>query len=81
MKPKDRHFIYPYTCQSCGSDDINVTSSTGEDIEGEFKERYYCNNCGANGTVKGKAQDGPNDWSFGGELFSGKRETGGMEKL
>lgn len=81
MKPKNRYFEYPYTCQNCGSDDVNITNSAGEDIQGEFKERYRCRDCGCNGTVKGLAEDGPNDWSFGGDLFSGRRIQSSMEKF
>jgi len=70
MRPSERYFELPYECQSCGSDDVGAYKSSEEEPGGEFEEGWYCDNCGAVGKVSGVGDEGPEQWSFSGVMFS-----------
>jgi len=58
-------------CGQCDSPAIEMTDSSGNVVDGPFRERYHCNDCGALGLIRGEAGAPPDEWKKTGTLFNG----------
>jgi hypothetical protein len=56
-------------CAQCDADMVVIQGSAGSAVEGAFSEVWACENCGAEGTVTGNAEDNPREWEWVGEVF------------
>lgn len=58
------------TCGNCGSTEIRCVDSEGAVMSGPFTEEYECQQCGATGTISGRAEDTGDEWERSGEVFA-----------
>lgn len=56
-------------CRRCDSRDIECADSTGGVVDGRFTEKYLCNDCGATGSISGRAEEPAKEWRARGDLF------------
>ena len=54
-------------CETCNAA-VVITDSSEHTGEGRFKERYECAN-GHTGTISGREEDAPSQWSKYGQVF------------
>jgi transposase-like protein len=57
------------TCKQCGGA-TELVDETGGVENGRFREEYRCVACGATGTVTGKAEASPPEWTRVGRVFN-----------
>jgi hypothetical protein len=57
-------------CGECHSYEIVCRNSTGAVEDGRFTEKFLCDDCGATGTISGRAEEPPRQWTTSGGLFA-----------
>jgi len=57
-------------CNNCGAPTVTCVKADEPADTGRFTEQYECSNCGASGTISGREEDTPENWSKYGRCFA-----------